>query len=321
MLDRFYYASRLNHVFSLAEELKWQGVPATVVVTDCPPQARSALQNCYQRRVSFYTNVTLEGILDIARRAQVTLVHVHSLHLLSLAQKVAQILQIPYGVTVHEKASYSQYLPLFQQAAFIITPAPSLWSLLNVNNLQAVYLPEGINLEEFQPPPAKRELKAAYIAEKDGYTKAGYQALLKAAAMADLYLEVVCPEKITPLRGQYRGWLPLNAEILRESQVVIGQGRTIIEGMACGNAALLLGYSYRGLIQPSQYSALDTLDLVGSEYPDTCYRNIFYDLAQLLKDGEFLASLQAWGRRYALENHDLHLIAERTVQVYKKSPR
>ena len=208
MLDRFSYASRLNHVFSLAEELKWQGIPTAVVVTDCPPRDRAILQRCYQRRVPFYTNLTQEGILDIARRSQASLVHVHSLHLLSLAHKIARQLQIPYGITVHEKASYNQYLPLFQQADFIITPAPSLWSLLNVNNLTAVYLPEGVNLEEFQPPPVKGELKAAYIAEKDGYTRSGYQALLKAAAMADLHLEVVCPEKIVPLRGQYAAGSP-----------------------------------------------------------------------------------------------------------------
>ena len=148
--------------------------------------------------------------------------------LLSLAHKIARQLQIlqDYGP---RKAPTTDALPLFQQADFIITPPP-LWSLLNVNNLTAVYLPEGVNLEEFQPPPVKGELKAAYIAEKDGYTRSGYQALLKAAAMADLHLEVVCPEKIVPLRGQYRGWLPLNAEILRETQMVIGREGPSLRG-------------------------------------------------------------------------------------------
>ncbi len=168
-------------------------------------------------------------------------------------------------------------------------------------------------------PAAREGFKIAFIGEESGYTREGATALLEAAGLADIEVQLICPEPLPLLRGRYYGW-PLNsAAVLPESQVVVGRRRGLLEGMACENAALIMGRSYQGLFDPSAYpAALPFPDLSGEGAEPPCYRSIFYDLSALLKDRSQLQLLQQQGRKFVRENCDLRLITERTRHLYRQ---
>ncbi|HHX87444.1 MAG TPA: hypothetical protein GX693_04595, partial [Firmicutes bacterium] len=108
------------------------------------------------------------------------------------------------------------------------------------------------------------------------------------------------------------------AHILAQSQVIVGQQRALLEGMACGNAALVLGLSYRGILDPATLPPPPLADLSGAGDEEPCYRTIFYDLSRLGKERPYLTRLQNRGRQLVRENYDLRLIAERTSDIYSQ---
>jgi hypothetical protein len=319
MLDQFGYTSRSAHVFNLAEELKWQGISTTVVITGCPSKPAYLYWRQYQYRIPVYVENRLAKIKQIAHRLKASIIHAHTLCLLPHTVKIAAELDLPFGLTVHHYTTHFPTPELLQQAAFVLTPLPIMISRLQTINSNTFFIPEGINLEEFQPAAGKAGFKVTFIGEDKGYNKSWFNAFLKAAGLADLYIEIVSPEPVQLLKGRFHGWSVNCADLMRESQVVVGRNRALLEGMACGTAAMILGLGYGGIVEP-RYCTGGLPDLNGSGNETApCYRTIFYDLARLLQKPDFLRSLQDWGRKYAREHCDLHLVAEKTTEFYRRA--
>lgn len=101
--------------------------------------------------------------------------------------------------------------------------------------------------------------------------------------------------------------------------MVLGRRRSLLEGMACGNAAIILGYGFGGLVEAGLLpaAAYPDLNVAGDGKP--CYRDIFYVLSRLLKNRPCLSDLQRWGRNYIAENYDLRISAELTIKLYRSS--
>jgi len=317
MLTRFSYSGIMGHVLSLAGKLNSQGCRVAVVVTDCPAPLRQAYHDYCRNKVDLFTESKETEIHKLIRHYRFHVLHVHSPALIPLARTIEQNLRLPWGVTVH-----NGLLPARQEnlarAAFIITTSTATYRKLNRAGFPAVFIPEGIDLDEFRPAQ-KAELKIAYIAESGGYSEDGCLALLKAAALADLPVDLICAEQFPQVRGRFHGWPPSTAPVLRQSAVVVGRGRGLLEGMACGNASLILGPYYGGILEAGALGAAAYPDLSGRTGKEPCYREIFFDLSRLIKDGAYLGELQRRSRKYVLENHDLRLSAELTGKVYRNT--
>lgn len=316
MLDRFSYRGSLGHVFSLAGALNRQGFKSVIAATECPAPERERCRKYCRQKAPFFAEDRIEQIAKIARHYQVNLIHVHALPLLPLALQLSRQLRIPYGITVHEPPPASANAAPFAQASFISITNPALQAQLPRLKRPATFIPEAVDLDEYKPQP-KNDFTIAFIGDAGNYTGDGYMALVKAAGIADLSLEVICPEPVPLVKGRYHGWTPDRAEVLGRTQVVVGSKRGLIEGMACGNAALLMGRSYYGIVQPQSFAAGLFPDLSGGGAIEPCYRSIFNDLSQLLKDRPFLTTLQHWGRKFTRENCDLRLAAEATARLYQ----
>ena len=319
MLTRFRCCSATNHAISLAAALNRQGVKTAVIFSHCPPGARKLYSDYCRHKVPLLFADTEAEIDLVIERYRGELLHLHGPDLLPEAYHLARQRRLPYGVTVHHSTGATgatgrpDYLA---DAAFLIKPALAPAFPGPAEREGAVSIPEGIDLDEFVPAP-KKGFRVTYIAE-EGYSSAdALPALQKAAGLIDLELEIISPQMLPPHgKVRFHGWLPGSAALLKHSRVVVGRGRSLLEGMACGNAALVLGERYGGIVEPA--AGLPLPDLSGRSGAEPCYRDLFYDLARLWKEREYLDHLQQWGRRQVRENFDLRLAAEMTARLYLK---
>lgn len=320
LLGRFRYSRAMNHIFSLATELNRQGATAVVVITHCPPEYLDRMHS-HQYYFPCFAENRPEYILRLARHYRFDLLHLHDISLAEIMQKLRRTLHIPCGITLHGRDSGAfERIPL-RDISFIITPYPAPAEPPAGLRQKVHFIPDGIDLENSRP--AKKEgFKITFIGEENVSAGDGATALLKAAGLAGLEVELICPKPLPLLRGRYHGW-PLNSSaVLAGSQIVVGQLRGLLEGAACGNAALILGQSYRGLFDPFLYpDALSFPDLSGAGAESPCYRSIFFDLSALLRDRPLLESLQLQGRRFVRENCNLRLVAEQTCRLYRRAIR
>lgn len=316
ILTRFSCSGSSGHVLSLAGELKRQGVHTVVGMTDCPaPLSKQYAVYC-RNRVPFIAENNEAEIGRIIRQERITLLHLHTPALLPLARRLSKRYSLPWGISIHSEAlpaALAQQAAL-TQAAFIAVSDPAVYRQVAASGLRASYIPEGIDLQQFQPAP-RNDFKITYIAETGGYDENSYLALLKAAGLADLPVEIISPERFPQVSGRFHGWPPSTATLLQGSQVVAGRQRGLLEGMACGNAALILGHSYRSILEPDAVRTVYP-NLSGEGAVEPCYRDIFYDLSRMLKNRPYLTALQQWGRQFTLEHCDLRLSARLVAKLY-----
>lgn len=306
----------MSHLFSLAAGLNRLGAEAVAVITHCPPHYLDQIRH-YQQFFPCFAESRPENIIKLARRHRFDLLHLHDLSLAGMTEKLLRTLRIPCGATLHEIPGYSVNPALLQKLSFLITPHPQA-GIPAWPGRKAVFIPEGVDLDMYRPAE-KKGFKITFIGEEYGFTPEGAAALLKAAGLADVEVELLSPEPLPLLKGHYYGWLLNSAPVLARSQVVVGRLRGLLEGMACGNTALILGQSYRGMFEPASCPAgFPFPDLSGAGNETPCYRTIFFHLAALLKDRPLLQSLQQQSRKFIRENCDLRLTAERTYQLYRQ---
>lgn len=318
MLSRFRCSRSLNHIIGLSAELNRQGFTAVVVLTDCPAPYRDLLRRCH-RHTSCYAENRPAEILKLARYHRAGLLHLHDLPAPVTLERVLHSWPAPWGITFHHRPDSAEGLASLPEPSFVITPHPMSLALPPALQQRVCFIPEGIDLEEYRPLN-KKGFKLTLILENvEGEVE---EALLKAAALADLEVELISPRPLPLLKGRYHGW-PLDCSaLLGESQIVIAGNRALLEGMACGNAALIMGRGYGGIFMPQQHPAsLPFPDLSGEVDEAPCYRSIFFDLSTLLKERTLLQSLQQRGRKFIRDNCDLRLVAEQTGRLYREIVR
>lgn len=316
MLTRFSYTGSTGHVLSLAAMLNRQEIKTAVVMTDCPAQIRQRYQQYCLGKFPLITENREMEIERALRRHRADLIHVHAPALVPMTRTLAYNHRLPWGISI-----YTVLLPAQQntlsQAAFMITGDPVACRKLNAMGYPASFIPEGIDLDQFKPVE-KQGFRITFTGESGGYTEDSLMAVQKAAALADLPVEIICPEQPPRMQGgRFHGWLPSGASVLATSQVVLGRRRSLLEGMACGNAAIILGYGFGGLVEAGSLPAATYPDLNIAGDGKPCYRDIFYALSRLLKNRSYLSDLQRWGRNYIAENYDLRISAELTAKLYR----
>jgi len=316
MLIRFSYSGSTAHVLTLAAKLKLHGIGAVVVMTDCPASMRQIYQQYCRNKVSLITENQEAEITRILRRYRADLLHVHAPALIALGRKLAHTHRLSWGISIHAALLPAQHF-ILSQSAFIIAGDPFTCRRLADLGYPATFIPEGIDLDEFKPAEKKR-FYITFIGESGSFTENSYLAVQKAALLADLPVEIICPERLPSLQGRFHGWLPSSATVLRESQVVLGRRRSLLEGMACGNAAMIVDPNFGGLVESGSLPAAIYSPPLDVDSRKPCYRDIFYTLSHLLKNRTYLADLQQWGRRYIAENHDLDISAELTAKLYRE---
>ena len=317
MISHFRQSRMMNHIFSLAAELNRQGYETAVVVAGCPAAYRDLLRR-YHRLFPCFAEDAPGEILKLLRYYRPQLLHLHALPPGDTLARLLHACPVPWGLTAHDRSLPAGPFAASPGPSFVIMPHPAAAALPAALQEKTCFIPEGIDLEEYRPLE-KEGFKAAFILEQDNPENEAGAVLLKAAALADIEVELISPRPLPLLKGRFHGWPLECSAVLGRSRIVVGRRRGLLEGMACGNAALIMGRGYGGIFTPQQHrAALPFPDLSGERAEAPCYRSIFFDLAALLKDRPLLQSLQEQGRKFIRENCDLRLVAERTGRLYNR---
>ncbi|NMD42821.1 MAG: glycosyltransferase family 4 protein [Firmicutes bacterium] len=318
MLSHFRYSGVMSHILSLAAALGRQDFEMVVVITGCPPAYLDPLRR-YQRHFPCFAESRPGEILRLARNFRIDLLHLHDLAAIRSAERLLRFHTVPCGVTLHDRTPLFANPSLLPPFSFLITPQPRAGDIPSRFCERTFFIPEGIELQELQPLE-KEGFRIAVVLEEGSFSSAGSTALLKAAALAALEVDLICPQPLPLLGGRSHGWPLDRSAVFGQTQIVIGQGRCLLEGMACGNAALIMGQNYGGLFKPQEQPVSPLFpDLSAGSGEPPCYRSIFFDLATLQKDRLLLESLQQQGRKFIRENCDLRLIAEQTGSLYRQA--
>ncbi|MCW3489266.1 glycosyltransferase family 4 protein [Dethiobacter alkaliphilus] len=320
-LNRFSYSGQTTHVFSLVREQQRQGINSLLIMDGFPSQQAFSM---YKDTLDDLNGVIIRpgdtaALVRYLRGKKIDLIHAHSSLTYPLAESLAQQMNISYVATCHGLGlNKEEYRPFLRNARAVICISPRVANTMQGITQKVYIIPNGVDLTEFQPAVKEEPVKIALVARMDHVKQKGYNQFCKAVdLLEDVDFYVASNKKPVSKTARYLGWTNEVAALLSQTDIVAGTGRTIIEGLAAGNAAMVLGQTYQGVLTPEKVAKQRFLDISGLSGMDPCYRNIFYDLANLLQNKLYLKKLQGFGRELAATEFNITAQVARIIEIYK----
>lgn len=319
--NRFSHSGQTTHVFALVDEQQRQGLAAKLIMESYP--AYQALE-MYRQTIARLGAVIISPKDQAALSRQITdnrwqLIHAHSSLTFPTAAALAQKLGVPFVVTCHGLGlNQQEHRPFLQQASAVICISPRVAHSLREFADKVRVVPNGVDLAEFVPGEKGEPLKIALVSRVDGTKTKGFLQFCKAVELfEDLEFYVAGNKKPPGSKACYLGWTNEIAPLLARTDILAGTGRAVIEGLAAGNAVLVLGRNYQGIVTPekARQKHLDLSGLAGSE---PCYRTIFFDLGLLIQNRAALRSLQRFGRELAEREFDNRQLTKKITGIYRQ---
>jgi len=272
----------------------------------------------------FKTKNELERICQIVTP---DLIHPHSSATLSLSSEVAGNYRMPLVITLHGVYYWQSFFPAALRRAFrIIAVGPAQADCVPAFARKVVIIPNGIDLDTFcplDPLIIHTPLRIRWFGRTKGSLSKGVVALDYAVAQLRKEGLAVDAKVIGDPGGvgidhlDKLGWLENPVPYLQQSEIVFGHGRSVREGMACGNIGFLLGSGYGGLVDGPWLANGRPLDAFPEYHlgnPDPA--DISRDLKALYEDHELRKRMRATSRKLAIEFFDRSEMARRTLAVY-----
>lgn len=321
-LNRIFYSGQTTHVFSLIREQQNQGLNSFLIMDGYP--SYQALE-MYKKTMDELGAVIIKpgdsgAIMRHVQGKAIHLIHAHSSLTYPMAEILAEKLHIPYVITCHGLGLNKQeYRSFLRNSRAVICISPRVANTLSEFAHKIYIITNGVDLNEFNPGVKEEPIKIAFVARIDHTKQKGYNQFCKAAdLLEDVELYVAANKNPNSKTAEYLGWINEVATLLAQTDIVAGTGRAIIEGMAAGNAAIILGRTYQGILTPEKAAKQRFLDISGLSGSDPCYRDIFYDLSKLVQDKTYLRQLQKFGRELAKREYDNKVHTTRIIEIYNK---
>jgi glycosyltransferase involved in cell wall biosynthesis len=321
-LNRYFYTGQTRQVFSLIQEQQRLG-HKSLLVMDGFSSHRSL--EIFKKTQGNLGAVLIKGsdselICQEVKKYRFDLIHAHSPLIFPPAASLSTELKIPFVVTCHgfvlNPQEYSSY---FQKAEAMLCNSQRVAGSLRKFAHKVYLISSGVDLDEFKPGEKSEPVKILLVSRISTKKLNGYSQFCKAVDLLEgVEFYVISDKKPNSVKANYLGWINQTAELLAHTDIVVGTGRAIIEGLASGNAAMILGRTYQGILSPNYSKKHKELDLSGLSGTKPCYKNIFFDLAKLTQNQIYLQKLQVFGRQLAKEKFDNRLIAEHILTIYKK---
>lgn len=320
-LDVLSQSSHTAYLLSLVREQQNQGVHAQLVMINHRNKQSHTL---YQNQIKavgalILTSIHPDTLLRNIDDTNIDIIHVHSFIMLPLAATLAQRLSIPYVFTYHGLGiNHQQFHPYLGGCAAIICTSARVADSISLFAPKIYIIPYGVDVKEIMPGPKTCPLKIALVA----YINQGKDNALRHFCKAVDLLENVefyVISNMPPLSKTaiYLGPATNSAELLAKTDIVVGTGRAIREGLASGNAALIMGSTFDGLITPEKVARQSYLDISGLTGSAPCYKTIFYDLAKLTQNVIYLRQLQTFGRELAEKEFDQITLTQKQISIYQ----
>jgi len=320
-LNRFFYSGQTTHAFSLVKEQQKQGLDARLIMDGNPSYQALEL---YKETINKLGITTirpgdLQAVLQQLQHWQPHVIHAHSPLTFPLAASLATKYSAPLIITCHGLGLNNQEMrPYLQQASAIICISRRVANSMYDFAGKVHIVPNGVDLQEFKPALKTDPVKIAYVGRIDQSKLKGYNHFCKAVDLLEQVEFFVAANKPPNSKtAQYLGWTSEVASLLAKTDIVAGTGRAIIEGLACGNAAIILGRTCQGILTPEKIRTKN-IDISGLAGTDPCYKNIFYDLAKLTQNKIYLQQLQKFGRELAENEFDNAKLTRNIIELYEQ---
>ncbi|MDW7650499.1 MAG: glycosyltransferase family 4 protein [Bacillota bacterium] len=321
-LNRFFYSGQTTHVFSLVREQQKQGIDAFLLMDGNPSYQAVAMYKATMDELGaeLIRPGDTAAIHRLLQGNKINLIHAHSSLMYPVAENLAEKLQIPYVVTCHGLGiNKEENKPFLRNARTIISISPRVANTIREFAHKVHIIPNGVDVDEFKPGVKAEPVKIAFVARMDQMKQKGYSNFCKAAdLLEDVEFYVASNQKPASNTAEYLGWTNEVATLLAQTDIVVGTGRAILEGMAAGNVAVILGRTYQGILTPEKAAKQHFLDVSGLSGSDPCYRDIFYDLAKLLQNKKHIPQLQRFSRELVAKDYNNEVHTRRIVELYKK---
>jgi starch synthase len=331
LLSNFFTSGLTTHVVSLCESLRQCGQEVYLVITH-PTHGAAAMRSYlnYLSDLGIHTTVIqakrLNELARFCKRNHIDVVHGHSSWDFSVAHAIYINYGIPYVLTCHslglENKRYQRFL---EQAACIICVGPRIMASVAEYGSRVTLLQNAVDLNRFKPSAKAEVFTVTYAGRSDRNKQPGIKALGTAIDTFPHPIRFIvagnaaCAKQIGK-NSQYVGWEPRMERYMNSSDVVVGTGRAIREGMAAGNACIVLGWNYEGVVTPEELVDIKFPDFSGrlgkKELTVTALQNV---LLSLYENRDWLMELQKFGRSYAEQHFDLHQSTLRTIEIYQEA--
>jgi hypothetical protein len=319
-LNRFFYAGQTTHVFSLVRQQIALGIGAFLVMDGNPSYHDLTL---YQNTLSELDaamikpgdNVALKGYVQ---DKNIHLIHAHSALTYPLASTLAEQLGIPLVITCHGLGMNRQEIrPFLRTAQAIICTSQRVANSLRDFSNKIHVIPNGVDVINIKPEKKDEPVKIAFVSRIDKTKEKGYTQLCKAVDLLEGVEFYVATNKSTGSKtAKYLCGTDDVSELLTKTDIMAGSGRAVMEAMAAGNAVIILGRTYQGIMTPDRLGKQRMPDVSGLSGSDPCYKNMFYDLAKLTQNKLYLRQLQTFCRELAEKEFDNTALTKRMVDIY-----
>lgn len=323
MLSHYFPSGQMTHVFSLAKELMRQGHRVHVVNGRVRTLAQWRYTRALAGGVPCTTRWDAPHLVSLVRRLCVEVIHAHSKRTFALGARLSQRTGVPLVITCHARTLIRPaYEPFFRQAVRLICPWQTLAEVMGPRGGRTRVVPNGIDLDAFpfRDRPARERLRVLYLGRIDQSRRPGVEALCHAVRDLHGVELIMASDRPAAPWVKFVGWLSQPAAWLSECDVVVGTGRAVMEGLATGCAALVLGEGWDGLLTPENAEWLARDNFIGrmsgmrpSPGP------IRAALMQLARDAGLRRELGRWGRKFVAERFDIRRIAAQTADVYAEA--
>ncbi|HHW09191.1 MAG TPA: glycosyltransferase family 4 protein [Firmicutes bacterium] len=329
LLATFFTSGQTTHVVDLCRAMRAAGHTVDLVVSQArhfPQTSEQYMKKLREAGVNVYEAEEPRALLDLIAARAPDIIHAHSSRDFHSAYLIKKTLGLPYVLTCHGLGlDGGRYAKALNQASCLICVGKRIENSMKFFHPPKVLMPNAVDLDQFRPGKKDEVFTILYAGRHDHYKEPGLIALGKAVErLSGSFRFLVAANRTAEAhigrRGQFLGWVIDIARLMRRSHVVVGTGRAIREGMAAGNACLVLGWSYDGLVDEEWLAKSDYVDFSGRcNYPKPpAPADIYRDLMRLQKDKNLLANLQRRGRAYAEEHFCLKKCVEQTLEIYGK---
>lgn len=311
LTTRSYLNGQTTHVLSLARELVRQGHAVFLLITHLDHLMFGPYLE--QAPFPYATSANLGRLLPLFARWRPQIIHNHSAHTLGLALNLGQALEVPTLSTIHS-LDFELVNLLENQEAVIFISEEMAKHFSGLAVLSHV-IENGVDLPRSNPHPQAWNRQALILAQVSANKEKNFRSMTESLLTWGWNVKSAGNWRYPGV--SYLGWVHDVEPLFAQTNLVIGTGRTIREGMAAGSAAWVLGEYSDGLVTPSKVEDLVKTNFSGRRSkapfaPETA--------AAWLRDPlpEYFRELAEFGPPYAREHFSIEAMVHKVLALYQR---
>lgn len=313
LFTRFYLNGQTAHVLGLCHELiKLKHQPYLIISNLNHPVYRQWL---HTHNIPCSPKTDPSFLHNLVDKHRFDIIHTHSAHTLMPALDLGHKYDIPVVATCH----YLNFDPLHKlaEAAKIITISREMSQKLQLPVQKVVMIENGIDMSLVCRPTHKphKPPRALILTRMTKAKEPGYIQLVKTLIAWGWQVKSIGNWRPNNLPISYSGWQIDCRQDIRQSDLIVGTGRSIREGMAAGCAALVLGDYFDGIVSKANVELLRHYNFSGRATKQPTNKQSFTSTLESLSNKQ-LTNLQNFGLKYAQKHFSQRKMAEDILKVY-----